>query len=167
MIAFPTAWMGDLAMRSALPSAREYLTQSKAFALKFAKLALALLLPALAILCAAFVQEMTTRLWPSIRYRPSVIVSLDSWLTDLVMMALCLLAGIWTRRKVGTVGSLLLMVSVPLAFLDFQSMGMAHAPGSVAWRNPLTWFTIFTAAAPLLGVACGWWIAGRRTGQRH
>jgi hypothetical protein len=118
---------------------------------------LALLLPALAILGASFAQYLLTLVWPEIQRLPSVVVSIDSYLVNLLTFGLCVLAGRWTRRNTGTRAGAALMTIAPLAFVALNFWIISRGWGSVAWLRPFTIFIIVTAVLPLVGVALGWW----------
>jgi hypothetical protein len=118
---------------------------------------LALFLPALAILGASFAQYLLILVWPGIQRLPSVVVSIDSYLVNLLTFGLCVLAGRWTRRNTGTRAGAALMTIAPLAFLALNLWIITSGGGSVAWLRPFTIFMIVTAVLPLVGVTLGWW----------
>ena len=120
------------------------------------KLALNLTLPALGIVLAALAQLALTTLWPGIQVIPSVVVSVDSYFVVLLTIGLCFYAGRWTQRNVPTIAGAACAVIAPLAWLGVVLRGTMMGAGSIAWFRPLTLFTIFTAMAPLIGVAWGW-----------
>jgi hypothetical protein len=130
------------------------------------KLSLAFLLPTLAILGAAFAHYLLTLLWPGIQQLPSGATSIDSYLADLLTIALCFLAGRWTRRNVRSPVGAGLMVLAPLGFLVLTLWVItSRGLGPVAWFKPLTLFMLITAVLPLMGVMLGWW-RGAAAGAR-
>jgi hypothetical protein len=107
------------------------------------KLILNVALPALGIVLAALVQLALTTLWSGIKVVPSLVVSIDSYFVVLLTVGLCFVAGDWAQRSVPTIAGAACAVIAPLAW----------------WLRPLALFTIFTAMAPLIGVALGWAIS--------
>jgi len=130
------------------------------------KLALNLALPGLAIVVAALAQLALTTLWPGIQAVPSAVVSIDSYIVLLLALGLCFLAGRWTHRIVPTVAGAACAAIVPLAWIELICRGNFMLGGSIAWFRPLTIFVIFTAIAPLIGVALGWVLSSSNL-QRH
>jgi hypothetical protein len=119
------------------------------------KLALNFALPAVGIVLAALVQLALTTLWPGIKVVPSLVVSIDSYFVVLLALGLCVVAGGWAQRNVPTIAGAACAVIAPLAWLGLLLSTMMGG-GSIAWLRPLVLFTIFTAMAPLIGVALGW-----------
>jgi hypothetical protein len=113
-------------------------------------------LPAMGIVLAALVQLALTTLWPGIKVVPSLVVSIDSYFVVLLTVGLCFIAGGWAQRNVPTTAGAACAVIAPLAWLGLLLKGTMTGVGSIAWLRPLTLFTIFTALAPLIGVALGW-----------
>jgi hypothetical protein len=120
------------------------------------KLAQSLALPALGIVVAALAQLALTTLWPGIQAVPSAVVSLDSYFVLLLVLALCFLAGRWTRHNVPTVAGAACTAIAPVLWLGLILKGNFMMVGSIAWFRPLTIFIMFTAIAPLVGVTFGW-----------
>jgi hypothetical protein len=120
------------------------------------KLILNLALPGLAIVVAALTQLALTTLWPGIQNVPSAVVSIDSYIVLLLALGLSFLAGRWTHRIVPTIAGAAFAAIVPLAWFGLICRGNFTLGGSIAWFRPLTIFTMFTAIAPLIGVALGW-----------
>jgi|SRR5882724_4230525 len=120
------------------------------------KLAVNLALPALGIVVAALTQLALTTLWPGIQAVPFTVVSLDSYVVVLLALGLCFLAGGWTHHNVPTIAGAVCAVIAPLAWFGLILRGTLMIGGSIAWFRPLTVFIIFTAIAPLIGVALGW-----------
>jgi hypothetical protein len=120
------------------------------------KLALNFALPAAGIVLAALVQLALTTLWPGIKVVPSLVVSIDSYFVVLLVIGLCFVAGGWAQRNVPTITGAACAVIAPLAWLGLLVKGTMMGVGSIAWLRPLVLFTIFTAMAPLIGVALGW-----------
>jgi hypothetical protein len=120
------------------------------------KLALNLVLPAVGIVLAALVQLGFTTLWPGIQVVPSLVVSVDSYIVVLLTVGLCFVAGGWAQRNVPTIAGAACTAIAPLAWLGLLLKGTGMSVGSIEWFRPLTLFTIFTAMAPLIGVALGW-----------
>ena len=122
------------------------------------KLGLSFLLPALAILGAALARHLLTLMWPGIQQLPSPVMSVDSYLENLLAIALCFLAGRWTRRNVAGPTGAALMAIAPLAFLALMFWAITtRGLGPVAWFKPITVFMVVSAIVPLVGVALGWW----------
>jgi hypothetical protein len=119
------------------------------------KLALSFIFPAVGIVIAALAQLMTTTLWPGIRALPSVVVSIDSYIAALLVMALSFLAGGWTRRNVPTSAGAACALIVPLLWLALWVKSFLIAFGPIAWLQPLTLFALFISTAPLISVALG------------
>jgi len=130
------------------------------------KLAVNLALPALGIIVAALAQLALTTLWPGIQAVPSAVVSLDSYVDVLLALGLCFLAGRWTHHNLPTVGGAACAAIAPLAWLGLIVSGSFTFAGSIAWFRPLTIFLMFTAIAPLAGVALGWALSSSRI-RRH
>jgi hypothetical protein len=120
------------------------------------KLILNLALPGLAIVVAALAQLAITTLWPGIQLVPSAVASLDSYIAVLLALGFCFLAGRWTHHIVPTVAGAACAAIAPLAWLGLVIRGNFVIAGSIAWFRPLTIFVMFTAIAPLIGVALGW-----------
>lgn len=120
------------------------------------KLALNLVLPAVGVVLAALVQLAFTTLWPGIQVVPSLVVSVDSYLVVLLTVGLCFVTGGWAQRNVPTIAGAACAAIAPLAWLGLLLKSTMMSVGSIAWFRPLTLFTIFTAMAPLIGVALGW-----------
>lgn len=126
------------------------------------KLALNLALPAMGIVVAALAQLALTTLWPRIQFVPSAVVSLDSYIAVLLAFGLCFLAGRWTHRIVPTVAGAACAAIAPLAWLGLNFSGNFMISASIAWFRPLTIFMMFTAFAPLIGVALGWTLSSSK-----
>jgi hypothetical protein len=126
------------------------------------KLAVNLALPALGIAAAALAQLALTSLWPGIRAIPFPVVSLDSHFAVLLALGLCFLAGRTAHHNVPTSAGAACAILVPLAWLGLILRGSLTFGGSIAWFQPLTIFMLFSASAPLIGVALGWHLYGRR-----
>jgi hypothetical protein len=122
------------------------------------KLALSFLLPAFAILGAALARHLLTLMWPGIQQLPSPVMSVDGYLENLLAIALCFLAGRWTRHNVGTPTGAALMAIAPLAFLALMFWAITtRGLGPVAWFKPITVFMVVSAIVPVVGVVLGWW----------
>ena len=119
------------------------------------KLALSLVFPAAGIVISALAQFILTTLWPGMRAFPSVVVSIDSYLGVLLLVALSFLAGGWTRRNVPTSAGAACALIAPLLWLAVWVKGLLIGFGPIAWLRPLTLFALFSAAAPLISVALG------------
>jgi hypothetical protein len=130
------------------------------------KLAVNLALPALGIVLAALAQLALTTLWPGIQAVPSAVVSLDSYFVVLLVLGLCFLTGRWAHHNVPTVAGATGAAIAPLAWLGLILNGNFTIAGSIAWFRPLTIFIMFTAIAPLVGVAFGWALSSLRI-RRH
>jgi hypothetical protein len=120
------------------------------------KLILSLALPGLAIVVAALAQLALTTLWPGIQVVPSAVVSIDSYIVLLLALGLPFLAGRWTHRIVPTVAGAACAAIAPLTWFGLICRGNFTLGGPIAWIRPLTIFMMFTAIAPLIGVALGW-----------
>jgi hypothetical protein len=120
------------------------------------RLVLNLVLPAAGIVLAALVQLAFTTLWPGIQMVPSRVVSVDSYFVVLLTVGLCFVAGRWAQRNVPTIAGAACAVVAPLAWLGLLFKSTFMGIGSIAWFRPLTLFILFTAMAPLIGVALGW-----------
>ena len=121
------------------------------------KLGLALFLPALAILGAAFAQHFLTLGWPQIQKVPSAVMSIDSYIVNVLTAVLCFFSGVWIRRNLGLRPGAALMIIAPLVFLTVILKAMTGGSGSIAWFKPITIFMLFTAGIPLISVAIGFW----------
>ena len=132
------------------------------------KLGLAFLFPALAILGAAFAHHLLTLVWPGIQQLPSIFMSIDNYLVNLLTIALCFLAGRWARRNVGTRIGAGLMIIAPLAFLALLFWVVTtRGLGSVAWFKLMTVSMVVTAVVPLIGVTLGWWRGAAARDSHH
>jgi hypothetical protein len=119
-------------------------------------LATNLALPAFGIGVAALAQLALTTLWPGIQTVPFPVVSLDSYFVVLSVLGLCVLAGRWAQHNASTVAGAACAAVIPLVWLGLNLKATLFIGGSVAWFQPLTIFLIFSASAPLIGVALGW-----------
>lgn len=126
-----------------------------------------LALPGLAIVVAALAQLAITTLWPEIRVVPSAVVSLDGYIAVLLTLGFCFLAGRWTYHIVPTVAGAACAAISPLAWLGLVLRGNFMIVGSIAWFRPLTIFEMFTAIAPLIGVALGWALSSSKLRQQQ
>jgi hypothetical protein len=120
------------------------------------KLILNLALPGLAIVVAALAQLALTTLWPGIQFVPFALVSIDGYIVLLLALGLSFLAGRWTHCIDPTIVGAACAAIAPLAWLGLICRGTFMLGGSIAWFRPLTIFVMFTAIAPLIGVALGW-----------
>jgi hypothetical protein len=123
------------------------------------KLVANLALPAVGIVVPALAQLALTTLWPGIQAIPSAVVSIDSYIVLLLALGLCFLAGSWAHHNVRTIAGAACAVIAPLGWLGLILRGnllIAGSITSIAWLRPLTIFIIFSASAPLIGVALGW-----------
>jgi hypothetical protein len=152
--------MPDCAFEAAgLPSARALDISGG----NVAKLIVALVLPALAIVVAAAIQFALNSWWPGLQHLPVSPVTLDSYVAVLLILGLCVLAGRWTRRNANSVAGLICVAALPLVWLGVMLWVSLHGGTNIAWFQPLTLFTIFAALAPVIGVAMGWAVSQRRT----
>jgi hypothetical protein len=126
------------------------------------KLTANLAAPALGIVAAALAQLALTALWPGIRAITFPIVSLDSYIAVLLALSLCFLAGRWAHHNLSTIAGAVCAMCVPLVWLGLILRGSLMLSGPIAWFRPLTIFMLFSASAPLIGVAVGWHFYGRR-----
>ena len=121
------------------------------------KRAFALFLPLLAIVGSAFAQHMLGLAWPTLGLVAFPVISIDSYLWNLLSLVLCFLAGRWTRRNVGTLAGASLMAIVPLLFFGLVLWNITRGLDHIAWSKPITLFMIATAIVPITGVTFGWW----------
>ena len=120
------------------------------------KLALSLVLPALAILIAALAQLLLTTIWPGVQHIAFPGVSADSYFVVLLLVLLCFVAASWLQRNVRTLPGAVCTAVVPTAWLLLSLWANVGHAKHIAWFRPITIFMIAAAMAPLVGVAAGW-----------
>lgn len=138
--------------------------------MKIHKLLASLLLPLLAIVLAALAQHLLTAAWPGIREIRFPIATVDSYFGVLTSGALCFLAGMIVRRRVGGGFGFACAVTGPLAFLCAILWALLGRPilelgARIAWLRPITLFFIGAAVLPFLAVILGWSYAGARASR--
>jgi hypothetical protein len=78
------------------------------------------------------------------------VVSIDSYVTVLLTVGLCFVAGGLAQRNVPTIAGAACAVIGPLAWLGLLLKVIMMGVGSVAWLRPGTLFTMFAAMVPRL-----------------
>ncbi|MBW8079006.1 MAG: hypothetical protein GJU76_13225 [Gallionella sp.] len=136
--------------------------------MKIHKLLASVLLPALAILLAAFAQHILTIIWPGIREIRVPVVTVDSYFAVLSSGVLCFLAGYILRRRGGGRAGFVCAMIAPTAYLCLLLWALIVQPlmeldGRIAWLHPITIFNVAAAILPLLGLVLGWSYSGARS----
>lgn len=139
--------------------------------MKIYKLLASLLLPAVAILLAAFAQLALTAVWPGVREIRSPIVTADGYFAALSSGVLCFCAGRLLRRWVGVPSGFVCAAIVPSVYLclflwAILGRAMWQLGAHIAWLRPITLFSVASAILPLLGLALGWWTSAPSPGHQ-
>jgi len=126
---------------------------------RVARFALALLFPALAIVVAAGAQELLSQYVPAMGSRPLGSMTLGNHVAVILEFVVCAATGYGLLRLAGSTVELIIAGIAPIAWAAALLVGNFPLVRLINWHNPLVWYLICAAVAPVLGVAFGWRIA--------